>query len=333
MSSTTPPPDSGDSHDHALRQALAQPALTAEQMHRIHASVESAWRQNTPSQFGPWRRYWALAVPALAVLLVGTWVVSRWASPAAIAATFSSGVPGSLLAAAPGHEPQPLQPGAPLVTGTVVEARQGGELRWMRGGSLRLKSGSRLRILGMNQVELESGSLYVALTAPHAPQTLIVRTRLGLVEHIGTQFMLTLQGDSLDVGVREGAVRLTGDASTAIAAGESVHVDRAGSVARRAVGPDDPGWAWVGAPLYAFDPEGQPVMALLQWAALEKGRAVAFSTPEARALAERTVLHGSIRGLTVDQSLAMMLATTSLVAQIRDDAISVQSSASPPDRR
>ena len=316
-----------------LRHALVQQPLTAEQMGRIRASVESEWRQSIRPQRSAWRPALAVVAVALVAGITAVTVAGRWQSPVAVVATYSGGVPGSLQAAALGKDPQPLQSGAPLAEGTLVDARQNGELRWMRGGQLRLKAGTRIRIVNTREIELQSGSLYVSMAAPHAPDTLTVRTRFGTVEHIGTQFMMTMGNDALDIGVREGSVRLSGSASAALAAGEALRVDRAGTLTRRATGADDPSWNWVGAPLYAFDADGQTVLSLLQWVALEKGRPVAFADPGARALAERTILRGSVQGLTVDQSLDVMLATTALSAQVRDDSIRVQLASPLPDRR
>lgn len=319
--------------DASLRAAFATEPLSRQQLGRIRSGVEAAWRQSVRPARNTWtsrRVAAALLLPLLAATLALS--MFRHQSPD-IAATYSSGQPGSLVAGAPGAPPAILRTGAPLTTGTQVEARRDGELHWLKGGVLRLRAGARLRILDERHVELQSGSLYVALASPHAADALSVRTALGTVEHIGTQFLLTLDAGSLDIAVREGSLQLQGPRGAAVVAGQAVHLDRNGELSRRTLAPDDPEWAWVGAPLYPFDAEGQSVLALLQWVTLEKGQALVFDSDEARLLAESTTLHGSLRGLSVDQSLSVMLATTTLRARLGDDVLHVHAGPAAPSRR
>jgi hypothetical protein len=219
------------------------------------------------------------------------------------------------------------------VSGSVVAAQGAGELRWLHGGTLRLQAGARLRIVDRDVVELQSGSLYVALVGPHAADVLSVRTPFGTVQHIGTRFMLTVSGDALDLSVREGSLRLSGPQAVAVSAGDAVHVDGAGNVAHRALQAGDPAWRWVGTPLYPFDPDGQTMLALLHWVTQEKQCALTFDDEATRRRAEQTVLHGAIRGLSVDDALAQMLATTTLTADFAGDVLHVHGGPVPTDQR
>jgi hypothetical protein len=150
------------------------------------------------------------------------------------------------------------------------------------------------------------------------------------VEHIGTRFVVALESDSLDIGVREGSVELHGPQLAAVSAGAAVHVTRDGSLSRRTLAGDDAAWAWLETPLNPFEAEGQSVLALLQWVAQEKDQPLVFDSEEARDRAQRTVLHGSIRGLSVDDSLSVMLATTTLTARLGDDALHIHAGPSQP---
>jgi hypothetical protein len=63
----------------------------------------------------------------------------------------------------------------------------------------------------------------------------------------------------------------------------------------------------------------------VQWAARESGRQVSFLDEHARAVAARTRLHGSIRGLSVTQALEAVFATTSLQYNFEQGRIEVSS--------
>jgi hypothetical protein len=332
MSETGPQPDDEDIELGArLRQAFEAEPLSARQLARIRGQVAEAWRTAHPVPRPSWRRLVAaLGLPLLAGFAGYAYLQER---AGGIVATYSGGLPGNLELVRAGAAPAPLATGAPLVAGSVVAARGAGELRWLRGGILRLQAGARLRIVDRGAIELQSGSVYVALVGPHVADALSVRTPFGTVQHIGTRFLLTVSGDALDLSVREGSLQLSGPQAVALGAGDAVHVNGAGHVAHRALQAGDPAWSWVGAPLYPFDPEGQTMLALLNWVAQEKQCALSFDDDATRRRAGQTILHGAIRGLSVDDALAQMVATTTLSADFAGDVLHVHGGSAPTDRR
>jgi hypothetical protein len=84
-------------------------------------------------------------------------------------------------------------------------------------------------------------------------------------------------------------------------------------------------WLWVAALAPDYEIEGKPLLGFLEWVSREVGRPVEFSDEHARAVAERTILHGSVRGREPLDALSSVLATTSLTYEIRGDAIWIQS--------
>jgi hypothetical protein len=332
MSSQGPQPDNEKFALAArLRRAFEAEPLSAQQLARICGQVADAWRTAHPVRRRSWRRWVAaLALPLLAGLAGVAYLQER---ASAIVAIYSGGLPGNLELVRAGAAPTPLANGAPLVAGSFVVARGAGELRWLRGGILRLQAGARLRVVDRGVAELQSGSLYVALVGPHAADVLAVRTPFGTVQHIGTRFLLTVSGDAIDLSVREGSLRLSGPQSVDLGAGHAVHIDGAGHIAHHALRAGDPAWTWVGAPLYPFDPDGQTMLALLQWVAQERQCALLFDDDATRRRAEQTILHGAIRGLSVDDALAQMLATTTLTADFAGDVLHVHGGPAPTDHR
>jgi ferric-dicitrate binding protein FerR (iron transport regulator) len=155
--------------------------------------------------------------------------------------------------------------------------------------------------------------------------TFVVRTPLGLVEHLGTQFDVVVAND-LRVRVREGSVRLRRGSQTETAnAGTELVVPRVGQISERAIATHGPDWAWVEALEPEYLIENRKLSDFLEWAARESGGRVHFLDEHAREVAERTRLHGSIQGLSVTDALETVLSTTSLRFNFEQGQIEVSS--------
>ena len=126
--------------------------------------------------------------------------------------------------------------------------------------------------------------------------------------------------------VREGEVQISGATQAAAHTGEELLIDGRGALRRSPVPSSGPEWAWVDAQPRRFDVENRTVAEFLGWLARETGRRVQFMDDTAKQVAERSVLHGSIRGMALDFALQNLLATTSLTAELRGGEIQLRAS-------
>jgi hypothetical protein len=136
---------------------------------------------------------------------------------------------------------------------------------------------------------------------------------------LGTQFELRYEAPVLRVRVREGRIALAGESGRVLAqAGEELSIGTAGDVERRFVASDDPAWHWAErlAPVPQFD--GRRARDLLEWAARETGRELAYATPAAEQRAATVILHGEPGPLAPSAALEVMLATTDLGIDMED---------------
>jgi hypothetical protein len=233
---------------------------------------------------------------------------------------------GSVSLAPPDGAPEvPLLPaalGRPLAAGAALATAPGEArlaLRMTGGASLRLAAGSRARLVSATLVELDRGAVYVDTGAgPRAGEEVAVRTPAGLFQGLGTQFEVRAGAEEgTRLRVREGRVRLDhGGGSVLAEAGEELTVAGDGRVVRARVAAADPGWGWVVAAAPALDIEGVRVRVFLDWVARETGLALAFADAEAAALADATVLHGSIAHLTPEEAPAVVLASCGLAHRV-----------------
>lgn len=295
-----------------LAGALQSPGLSDAALARVRTQVEADWRSHTQQRARPSSRTgyrgWAglIAASLSACAVLSWWTLTR--------STPVLGVADSGTA-----EVTAIRVNQPL------DAASNMRVRLSAGGVLRIKAGAALAFTAADEIELRRGAVYIDFDKGSAHGALRVRTPFGVVQHLGTQFEVALLPTQLRVRVREGAVLLQGAASTRVQAGEEVTVDAANLLQRRAIAPYDGEWAWVETPPGGFDVEGRSVLQLLGWVARESGRRLEFTDDRANQLAARTVLHGSILGMSPDLALRAMLSTTSLVADARADVIAVGS--------
>jgi ferric-dicitrate binding protein FerR (iron transport regulator) len=152
-----------------------------------------------------------------------------------------------------------------------------------------------------------------------------VMTRVGIIEHVGTEFEVVSTDQAVRIRVREGLIRLLGSVGAVTApAGTELLARPGGRLSRRSVATYGRDWMWTAALAPDYEIEGRRLADFLQWVSRELGRQPDFADAHVREVADRTILHGSVRGREPLEALAIVLATTSLSYEIWDDAIRVR---------
>jgi ferric-dicitrate binding protein FerR (iron transport regulator) len=301
-----------------LKLAGRRPMPEAAQMARARAAARAEWISVTNARrWRAWRLTLAAAAAALTVSL-GAWLlIQRPAAPVAgVEVAMVERLVGAAAAIDEAGVRRGLDPGAALRAGDRIEVgdRDSAALALPDGLSLRLDSRT-IATLEPGAVRLAAGAIYIDSGSNRAAAPVVVRTSLGTVRHVGTQFEVRLQKDSLRVNVREGTVVLEQGNDRWIAHAGSALLAAPGRPPERSTAPaSGPGWEWVAALARPFQLEGATLAAFLDWAAREEGLRWAFAD---EALARRvggTVLHGSIDGLTPQEALAAVLPTCGLTS-------------------
>jgi FecR-like protein len=175
-------------------------------------------------------------------------------------------------------------------------------LRLRDGGSMRLASQTRMTFAAAGHATLDAGTVYFDSENGAAVE---IRTPLGIVRDMGTQFVARLAGERLDVAVRDGRVAIDrGSGAVDVGAGERVSMTSGASAPRRersaSFGAD---WDWAERLAPRFDIDGRRLTDFLKWVEAQTGRTIEFADPKAEQVARDAVLHGSI-----DQEPVPMLA-------------------------
>ena len=314
-----PEPDA----DPALSEALGTPRLGESERERMRLLVEHEWRAaHRPRRSRRW--LWAAALAAAAVAAASVvLLVTRTSGQAVIIGSLSKSNGGALVASSGFFRHRTLRMGEPLHMGERLTAHGAVLITLARGGSLRAAAGSELKLTAPNRLSLEHGLIYLDFppgTARSNP--LEVATWTGIIEHVGTGFEVMSDAHAVRVRVREGYIRLQRRSGTLLAeAGTELLATSGNAVARRPINTYGRDWGWTAALAPEYEIEGQSLIGFLQWVGRELGRRVDFDGAHAREVAERTILHGSVRGQPPLDALSHVLASTSLAYELRGDKI------------
>jgi hypothetical protein len=218
--------------------------------------------------------------------------------------------------------------GGGLRAGTILETGTDGRVavRLRAGASVRVDIGTSLRIVSAETLLLNRGGVYVDTEGPsEAGASVTIRTPLGLVRDVGTQFQVRATAGAVLVSVREGIARFERNGSAHEApSGIQISVQQDGSVTRQPVPSSGPEWDWVLSVAPDFELEGSLLGEYLDWVGRETGLRVEYGAPSISSDAMIVVLHGSIEGLRPDETLGAVLSTCSLSHRIRDDSLIVE---------
>jgi ferric-dicitrate binding protein FerR (iron transport regulator) len=325
-----------------FRQASARPTPLPEDLRQVREAVHGEWKAVTS------RRRWRQRVVGLAaaagVVLAVTWLVVD-TTPAPTNPEFrilaqvekisghvevfngDSASSGAALAAG-----MPVYSGQSLVTGQD----SGMSLLTESGVSLRIGESSELDLADEHSVELRSGRVYVdtetsastsTSTLGNSGEALAILTNLGVIRHIGTQYMVRTATDRLLVGVRKGEVEVkheSRDESDAlfVLAGRELSLDEQGDHRFEPFSSYGPEWQWAENLATGFELDGHTMDEFLEWVASETGLAIEYDSDAARSLARETMLHGTV-DLPAREALDLVLRTSDLSAEIRDGVIEV----------
>jgi len=323
-----------------LREMAPEAEPAPEVRERIRMAVAAEWRAAVaPARQKPetparrWQRPALALAASLAVAAVALGVFQSGApTPPAMVATLTS-LRGAVEAGADaGWQPvtagQSLSVGQKVITGPQGKAA----LSLARGVTLRLDANTRVHLAGIDRMVVERGAVYLDSGPDGGPDRapgsgVRIDTPFGSTRHLGTQYEVRVAPAEMRVSVREGQVEtaLAGATDAVVAeAGEQLVIGSTGAVARRTLARRDAHWDWIVdvTPPYAI--EDRRLAEFLGWVCRETGRELAFTSPEVEATAQAIILRGSVAGLSPDEALAAVMATTNLSYSDNDGRLVIQ---------
>lgn len=218
-----------------------------------------------------------------------------------------------------------LSPATPVLAEDVIDTdvNSRASVRATDGSSVRIDRGSRIRLVGPAVIELAKGAVYLATA--EGPRGFEVRTSMGTVRDVGTQFEIRLDATSLRVRVRTGLVEIRRREGVVSARGGSETMVTSAGVDTRRLSAYGPEWEWTAGLATTFQIEGRSLQAFLDHVTREEGWTLRYANPTLADAARRTVLHGSVEGLRAEEALGVALATSGLQYRLRAGELLVSS--------
>jgi hypothetical protein len=192
------------------------------------------------------------------------------------------------------------------------------------GAVLRVNERTRVHIESPSGVRVERGTVYLDTESASPDAAIEVRTPLGVIRDIGTQFEVDVTALRTRVRVRDGEVVLTRNSSETRAGRGTQIVVAADGVATSAVLVFGADWEWIGRVPSAFDLSAHTLMEFLTWVSRETGYTVAFENEDLATRVTGMTVQGSIDGLTPEEALEAVLPATGLEYSLRDGRVTVR---------
>lgn len=254
----------------ALRRAGPRGPLPDFDLEALSAPARSAWIRRVEHRRRRRRRLGFVAAASVALLALGLFF-SGLLSPAIPVGTVVVRA-GEIVAPEGDAEPgDGIEPGSKLWIGQrLVTAADPGE--WLTvelrtGHRLRLDAGTELRIDSASQVELEAGRVYVEATS----SGLRLLANRAEIEHIGTNYMVSLTRGRFGVWVRHGRVMVRKDhRQLAIDRGQELW-EEDGELQVREQPPHGEAWSWTRRAAPPFESDGAELESFLRWIEAETG--------------------------------------------------------------
>lgn len=329
-----------------IRQAERYPPPDPAAKQRAFDAASAEWRaavSGTVSERATRRRWLPAAAAAVLLLGLGSIAWQQYAAVPQVSFASVQRTEGNVSVVAPGWlgRTRALVVAATVHSDEILQtaADGGAVLRTANGLSLRLAPDTRVALLSLREIRLDAGEIYIDADPARDAAPLGVLTAVGRVRHLGTQYAVravTPAGDAaiIEVAVREGRVELTRAAGEALGvdAGEALRVPRAGAAARRPLPADDASWNWLQQMAAPLEIDGRTLAEFLRWYSRETGRPVTISAglaSPAEIRPDEIRLSGSIQGLTPDEALVAVAASTDFEIRRFDDHIELQRAATP----
>lgn len=310
----------------ALAAAGTRPEAPAQVAAQVHAALERAWVADLAQRRHRQRMRWAIAAMLLLAAGGTLWLQMNRQAPRADAGIYvaSRGAVDISGDGGDAHAGRVVAVGgSALPAGTLIRTGHDGFALLAVGSvSLRIGPDSEARLERADRLRLARGRIYLDSGTRGAAQDLRLLTSLGTLQHVGTQFQATVEAQRLSILVREGRVRLTTAATKQlIEEREAAEVDAGGNAHVYAAPAYGVAWDWISELHPDMPIEGLPLTEFLAWFARETGQRIEYDSPATRAAAQATRLSGSIAGLSPQQALSAVLASTQFLAESAPDGV------------
>lgn len=309
--------DSEQSLSKLLKFSGKRDVPSTERTEFARKAARDSWQRMLEKNNKPqiWRRHWLKFSIALAASLVCVLFIPFRTIPPVIVAQVTA-IEGDT----------PMVPGFKLSAGAQLTTDNSRiALTLGQSLSLRLDQHTKLRINDAGRVSLSEGRIYVDSGGLNSQVELCIVTPAGEVRHLGTQFQVSIQGDTTSVRVREGRVQLSSRDSHAqyISTAEELQVTGSHSMLQHGLSSYGVDWEWATAIAPILDIENRPLAEFLSWTAREHGWQLRYSSEALQQRTHEIRLHGSLTSMRSTEAMERISLITGVSIIAQDGALLV----------
>ena len=323
-----------DALEELLRQASPRPVPSPEEEAAVRGAVRAEWTSLTSQRRTRQRvaRYAIAATVLLGVFAAFNALRAPVAEVVRVATIEKS--TGSVYLLGERSELRETLDLSNILSGqTIVTGKDAGlALAWSKGGSIRVDENSRIKFADDESVFLLEGRVYFDSSPSSRPSSrleagigpiFILRTELGEIQHLGTQYMSEIDSDTLIVSVREGEVSINGKYhDRKVLSGQQAMMSGRQQPSILSISRSGEAWNWVNRTTPPVEVEGWSMYEFLVWACRELGLELRFEG-DAEAEARKAELKGTIDIQPAD-ALRLRLASAALDWRIDEGVIYIQ---------
>lgn len=314
-----------------LKRATPRPAPSKQDAALARQAVRAEWQSVTHRRKSRRR---GVAFAMAASVLLGLFVVYNWLQMPVLEGVRVASIDmsfGSIYLLGESSELEESSGLRNVLSGqTIVTGGDAGlALAWGNGGSLRVDDNTRIEFTSADAITLKSGRVYfdsgpaVLTGATSAAPTgaFEIRSEHGVVSHIGTQYMASVEPVSLTVSVREGNVAIEGEFhSYRAASGEQVKLTGRQQPTVLTVSRHGDYWDWVARRSPPVNVDGRSLHEFLTWVCREMGLELQYQGQAERVARYDAILKGTIDTAPAD-ALRLRLASAALAWRIDDTGV------------
>lgn len=174
------------------------------------------------------------------------------------------------------------------------------------------------------EINLIEGNIYHDTDNVDQALPLLIKTNQGVVQHIGTRYVVSKKGDQLNVAVRNGKVKFTAasnqDKQHIIAANQLlISSDIMTEVS--AMNPYGSMWDWTFKSQANYQLDGKSLYEFVTWFALQTGLSIDWNGLQSNA--KRIRLSGNIKNISSDQAIKTVFLSTQLNYNINNGILQI----------
>ena len=295
-----------DDIGHLIRDAGARETVSTERFEAARARVAEHWKDVVAEQQAPRRSNYTVFAAAAAAVVAAVVLGFLLQSPDAPVTEFRTATVNRVIGDVRIDGAQ-ASTGATIKPGEQITSGDDGMLALdlASGQSLRIGLNSEVSLQADNRFSLEDGQLYVDSDPSRQGAPVFIETRFGTATHIGTQFLVLIEPDSMQIGVREGLVELDREdgAATEIGLGTLFTVTAGRGDTEEKISADDEIWQWTADIAPSYETDGASLSEYLTWYSRQAGVKLHWFDEQSQSIADDTLLDGSIDGLSLQEGL------------------------------